>query len=197
MVKLFADCLANLDKVLTRCGEVDLVLIWEKCHFMVKQGIVLGHVISERGIKVDNAKVEAVEKLPPLTDIKSLRSFLGHAGFYRRFIKEFSKITKPLTNLLQKDVPFDFNEKFLAVFPTLKRALIAAPIIQLPAWSQPFEIMCDGSDYAVGAMLGQRKEGKVHAIYYASKTLNGAQSNYATTEKELLAIVFAFEKLES
>jgi hypothetical protein len=197
MVKLFADCLANLDKVLTRCGEVDLVLIWEKCHFMVKQGIVLGHVISERGIKVDNAKVEAVEKLPPLTDIKSLRSFLGHAGFYRRFIKEFSKITKPLTNLLQKDVPFDFNEKFLAVFPTLKRALIAAPIIQLPAWSQPFEIMCDGSDYAVGAMLGQRKEGKVHAIYYASKTLNGAQSNYATTEKELLAIVFAFEKLKS
>jgi hypothetical protein len=155
MVKLFADCLANLDKVLTRCGEVDLVLIWEKCHFMVKQGIVLGHVISERGIKVDNAKVEAVEKLPPLTDIKSLRSFLGHAGFYRRFIKEFSKITKPLTNLLQKDVPFDFNEKFLAVFPTLKRALIATPIIQLPAWSQPFEIMCDGSDYAVGAMLGQ------------------------------------------
>jgi hypothetical protein len=197
MVKLFADCLANLDKVLTRCGEVDLVLIWEKCHFMVKQGIVLGHVISERGIKVDNAKVEAVEKLPPLTDIKSLRSFLGHAGFYRRFIKEFSKITKPLTNLLQKDVPFDFNEKFLAVFPTLKRALIATPIIQLPAWSQPFEIMCDGSDYAVGAMLGQRKEGKVHAIYYASKTLNGAQSNYATTEKELLAIVFAFEKLKS
>jgi hypothetical protein len=155
MVKLFADCLANLDKVLTRCGEVDLVLIWEKCHFMVKQGIVLGHVISERGIKVDNAKVEAVEKLPPLTDIKSLRSFLGHAGFYRRFIKEFSKITKPLTNLLQKDVPFDFNEKCLAAFPTLKRALIAAPIIQLPAWSQPFEIMCDGSDYAVGAMLGQ------------------------------------------
>jgi hypothetical protein len=105
----FDDCLANLDKVLKRCGEVDLVLNWEKCHFMVKQGIVLGHVISERGIEVDKAKVEAVEKLPPPMDIKSLRSFLGHAGFYRRFIKDFSKITKPLTNLLQKDVPFDFN----------------------------------------------------------------------------------------
>jgi hypothetical protein len=100
--KTFADCLANLDKVLTRCGEVDLVLNWEKCHFMVKQGIVLGHVISEKGIEVDKAKVEAVEKLPPPTDIKSLRSFLGHAGFYRRFIKDFSKITKLLTNLLQK-----------------------------------------------------------------------------------------------
>ena len=95
--KTFADCLANLDKVLSRCTEVDLVLYWEKCHFMVKQGIVLGHVVSERGIEVDKAKIETVEQLLPLTDIKSLRSFLGHAGFYRRFIKDFSKITKLLT----------------------------------------------------------------------------------------------------
>jgi hypothetical protein len=149
------------------------------------------------GIEVDKAKVEAVEKLPPPTDIKSLRSFLGHAGFYRRFIKDFSKITKLLTNLLQKHVPFDFNEKCLAAFRALKRALITAPIIQPPDWSQPFEIMCDASDYAVRAVLGQRKEGKVHAIYYARKTLNGAQLNYATTEKELLAVVFAFEKFRS
>jgi hypothetical protein len=195
--KTFEDCLANLDKVLTRCGEVDLVLNWEKCHFMVKRRIVLGHVISERGIEVDKAKVEAVDKLPPPTDIKSLRSFLGHVGFYRRFIKDFSKITKPLTNLLQKDVPFDFNEKCLVALQTLKRALITAPIIQLLDWSQPFEIICDASDYVVGAVLGQRKEGKVHAIYYASKTLNGAQLNYATTEKELLAVVFSFEKFRS
>jgi hypothetical protein len=132
---------------------------------MVKQGIVLGHVISERGIEVDKAKVEAVEKLPPPMDIKFLRSFLDHAGFYRRFIKDISKITKPLTNLLQKDVPFDFNEKCLAAFRTLKRALITAPIIQPPDWSQPFEIMCNASDYVVGAVLGQRKEGKVHATY--------------------------------
>jgi hypothetical protein len=80
--KTFMDCLTNLEKVLTRCAEVDLVLNWEKCHFMVKQGIVLGHVISERGIEVDKAKVEMVEQLPPSTDVKSLRSFLGHAGFY-------------------------------------------------------------------------------------------------------------------
>jgi hypothetical protein len=98
--KTFMDCLPNLEKVLTRCAEVDLVLNWEKCHFMVKQGIVLGHVISERGIEVDKAKVETVEKLPPPTDVKFLRSFPGHAGFYRRFIKDFSKITKPLTHLL-------------------------------------------------------------------------------------------------
>jgi hypothetical protein len=95
--KTFVDCLANLDKVLMRCAEVDLVLNWEKCHFMVKQGIVLGHLISERVIEVDKAKVETVEKLPPPTDVKSFRSFLGHAGFCRRFIKDFSKITKALT----------------------------------------------------------------------------------------------------
>jgi hypothetical protein len=89
--KTFMDCLTNLEKVLTRCAEVDLVLNWEKCHFMVKQGIVLEHVISERGIEVDKAKVETVEQLPPPTDVKSLRSFLGHAGFYRTFIKDFSR----------------------------------------------------------------------------------------------------------
>jgi hypothetical protein len=181
--KTFMDCLANLDKVLTMCAEVDLVLNWEKCHFMVKQGIVLGHVISERGIELDKAKVETVEQLPPPTDVKSLRSFLGHARFYRRCIKDFSKITKPSTHLLQKDVALDFDEKCLEAFRTLKSALVSAPIIQPPDWSQPFEIMCDTSDYAVGAVLGQRKEGRVHTVHYASKTLNGAQLNYATMEK--------------
>jgi hypothetical protein len=126
---------------------------------MVKQGIVLGHVISKRGIEVGKAKVETVEQPPPPTDVKSLRSFLGHARYYRRFIKDFSKITKPLTHLLQKDVAFDFDEKCLAAFWTLKSALVSAPIIEPPDWSHPFEIMYDASDYAVGAVLGQRKDG--------------------------------------
>jgi hypothetical protein len=195
--KTFVDCLENLDKVLTRSAALDLVLNWEKCHFMVKQGMVLGHVISERGIEVDKAKVETVEQLSPPTDVKSLRIFLGHVAFYRRFIKDFSKITKPLTHLFQKDVAFDFDEKCLATFRTLKRALVSAPIIQPPDWSQPFKIMCDTSDYAVGTVLGQRKEGPVHTVYYASKTLNEAQLNYDTTEKELLVVVFAFEKIRS
>jgi hypothetical protein len=193
----FEHCLANLDNVLARCEEVDLVLNWEKCHFMVREGIVLGHIISERGIEIDKAKIETVEKLPPPTDIKSLRSFLGHARFYRRFIRDFSKITKPLTQLLQKDMEYIFDSVCLHAFRTLKQALISVPIMQPPDWNLPFEIMCDASDYAVGAVLGQRKEGKVHAIYYASKTLNEAQVNYATMEKELLVVVFAFEKFRS
>ena len=91
--KTFDSCLENLRKVLQRCIETNLVLNWEKCHFMVKEGIVLGHKISEKGIEVDKAKIEVIEKLEPPTSLKGIRSFLGHAGFYRRFIKDFSKIS--------------------------------------------------------------------------------------------------------
>ena len=95
----FDDCLENLRVVLRICEETNLVLNWEKCHFMVREGIVLGHKISARGIEVDIAKVEVIEKLPPPISVKGIRSFLGHVGFYRRFIKDFSKIAKPLSNL--------------------------------------------------------------------------------------------------
>jgi hypothetical protein len=106
---------------------------------MVSEDIVLGHRVSGRGIEVDRAKIEAIEKLPYPRDIRGIRSFLGHAGFYRRFIKDFSKISKPLTNLLQKDVPFSFSDDCVESFNILKNALI----------------ICDASDYAVGVVLGQ------------------------------------------
>jgi hypothetical protein len=130
-------------------------------------------------------------------NIKGIRSFLGHCGFYRRFIKDFSHIAKPLTNLLAKDVSFEFDDACLKSFNILKEALISAPIIQPLDRSIPFEIMCDASDYAVGAVLGEAKDKKHHTIAYASKTLTGAQLNYATTEKKLLAIVFAIDKFRS
>ncbi|CAN6547907.1 unnamed protein product [Malus baccata var. baccata] len=193
----FDQCLQNLSLVLERCIKTNLVLNWEKCHFMVKQGIVLGHLISNRGIEVDKAKIDAIEKLPPPTTVKSVRSFLGHAGFYRRFIKEFSKISRPLCDLLAKDAPFVFDEACLEAFKKLKTLLTTAPIIAAPDWSLPFELMCDASDFAVGAVLGQRKDRLPQVIYYDSRTLNDAQLNYATTEKELLAVVFALEKFRS
>ena len=99
---------------------------------MVTEGVVLGHSVSGRGIEVDRAKIEAIEKLPYPKDVRGIRSFLGHAGFYRRFIKNFSKISQPLTNLLQKDVPFSFSEDCVESFNVSKNALITAPIIQPP-----------------------------------------------------------------
>ena len=190
----FDVCLHNLERVLERCEETNLVLNWEKCHFMVQEGIVLGHKISCKGIEVDRAKIETIEKLPPLTSVKAVRSFLGHAGFYRRFIKDFSKITRPLTKLLEKDAPFVFTEECLVSFETLKMKLINAPIMVAPDWNLPFELMCDASDFAVGAILVQSINKHFQPIYYASKTLNVVQENYSTIEKELLAIVFAFDK---
>ena len=129
--------------------------------------------------------------------MKGVRSFLGHAGFYRRFIKDFSKIAKPLSNLLEKEAKFIFDDACLLAFNTLKERLIAAPIIVVPDWSQSFEIMCDASDYALGAVLGQRRDNMFRAIYYASRTLDNTQQKYTTTEKELLAVVFAIDKFRS
>jgi hypothetical protein len=195
--KSFEDCLNNLDAALKRCVETNLVLNWEKCNFMVTEGIVLRDKISKKGIEVDQAKIEVISKLPPPKNVKGVRSFLGHAGFYRRFINDFSKISKPLYNLLIKDNPFIFTEECLKSFNILKEKLVAAPVIVAPDWNLHFELMCDAIDYAAGAVLGQRHDKYFHEIYYASKVMNEHQVNYATTEKELLAIVFALEKFRS
>lgn len=105
----FTSCLSHLERMLKRCEDANLVLNWEKCHFMVKEGIVCGHKISKSGIEVDRSKVDVISKLPHPTTVKGIRSFLGHAGFYRRFIQDFSKIARPLTHLLEKDAPFIFS----------------------------------------------------------------------------------------
>ncbi|XP_070008745.1 uncharacterized protein [Nicotiana sylvestris] len=132
-----------------------------QCHFMVQEGIVLGHRVSSKGIEVDRAKVDVIAKVPPPTSVKTIRSFLGVA------------------------------------FEELNKRLVTTPIIVAPNWEQPFELMCDASDYEVGAVLGQRKDKLMHPIYYASRTLSGAQLNYIVTEKEMLVVAFAFDKFRS
>ena len=190
----FENCLENLRSVLIRCEETNLVLNWEKCHFMIQEGIVLGHRISVREIEVERAKIEAIEKLPPPSSVKGIRSFLGHAGFYRRFIKDFSQIAKSLSNLLVQGTPFEFDAQCMRAFSVLKDKLVSAPIVVAQDWAFPFKLMCDASDYSIGAVLGQKRERIFQVIYYASRTLNDAQLNFSTTEKELLAIVVAFDK---
>jgi hypothetical protein len=153
----FDTCLHNLSLMLQHCKETDLILSWEKSHFMVQEGIVMGHIVSKRGIEVDRAKVELIENLPPPTSVKQIHSFLGHAGFYHHFIKDFNKISRPLCNLLAKDTTFHFDDACLEAFHKLRSMLSSAPIMKPPDWSLPFEIMCDASDYAVGAVRDNMK----------------------------------------
>ncbi|GJW91669.1 reverse transcriptase domain-containing protein [Tanacetum coccineum] len=193
----FGNCLSRLDKMLKRCEDTNLCLNWEKSHFMVKEGIVLGHKISKNRIEVDKTKVDVIAKLPHPTTVKGVRSFIGHAGFYRRFIKDFSKISRPMTHLLEKNTLFIFSDKCIQAFETLKKKLTEAPILIDPDWDLPFELMCDASDFTIGAILGQRHKRHFRPIHYASKTMTDAESHYTTKEKEMLAVVYAFEKFRS
>nr|GEW64563.1 reverse transcriptase domain-containing protein [Tanacetum cinerariifolium] len=161
---------------------------------MCKEGIVLGHKISKSKIEVDRAKVDVIAKLPHPTTVKGVRSFLGHVDFYRRFIQDFSKIARPMTHLLEKETPFVFSNDCIDAFETLKKMLTEALILVVPDWNLPFELMCDASDFAIGTILGQRKTKHFQPIHYASKTMTEAQIHYTTTEKEMLAVVYAFEK---
>ncbi|KAL9371895.1 hypothetical protein Peur_037035 [Populus x canadensis] len=182
----FDKCLENLSLILKRCIETNLVLNYEKCYFMVEQGIVLGHVVSSRGLEVDKAKIDVISSLSYPSCVREIRSFLGHAGFYRRFIKDFSKITAPLCKLLAKEVDFVFDQACKDAHDELKRRVTSAPIIQPPNWDEPFEIMCDASDYAVGAVLGQRIGKNLHVIAYASRMLDEFPPGLSTSQKDKL-----------
>ena len=143
---------------------------------------------------MDQEKVSIIKTLLPPTTIKGIRSFLGHTGFFKRFIKDFSKIARPLCRLFEKDTRFNFDESYQSSFKEIRSRLVESPIMAKPDWNKKFKIMCDASDYAMGAVLGQKMDKMFRAIYYASKTFNEAQENYSTTEKEMLAMVFAYEK---
>nr|GEU89239.1 reverse transcriptase domain-containing protein [Tanacetum cinerariifolium] len=190
----FSSCLSHLDTMLQQCEDTNLVLNWEKCYFMVKEGIVLGHKISKNRLEVDRAKVDVIAKLPHLTIVKGVRSFLGHVGFYLRFIQDFSKIARPMTHLLKKETSFVFSKYCIDAFETLKKNLTEALVLVVPDWNLPFELMCDISDFTIGAVLEKRKMKHFQPIHYASKTMTEAQTHYTTTEKEMHAVVYAFEK---
>ncbi|KAK4382776.1 Retrovirus-related Pol polyprotein from transposon, partial [Sesamum angolense] len=153
-----------------------------------------GHIVSSRVIEVDQAKIDVIKSILHPTIVREIRSFLGHAGFYRRFIKDFSKIAQPLCKLLQKDEAFEFDETSKLAFNKLKESLTSTPIIQPQNWELSFEIICDARNHAIGAVLGQRIGRNPHVIYYVSRMLDSTHRNYSTVEKELLAIIFALEK---
>nr|GFA05512.1 hypothetical protein [Tanacetum cinerariifolium] len=159
----------------------------------------LSHALMELSLTVacpstcecSRAKVDVIAKLPHPTTVKGVRSFLGHAGFYRQFIQHFSKIARPMTHLLEKETPFVISKDCIDAFETLKKKLIEAPILGVLDWNLPFELMCDASDFSIGEVLGQRKMKHFQHLHYASKTMTEAQIHYTTTEKEMLAVVYA------
>ncbi|GJX89279.1 reverse transcriptase domain-containing protein [Tanacetum coccineum] len=185
----FSSCLSHLDKMLKRCEDTNLVLNWEKCHFMVKEGIVLGHKISKSRIEVDREKVDVIAKLPPPTSVKGIRSFLGHAGFYRRFIQDFSKIARPMTHLLEKETPFIFSTECREAFETLKKKLTEAPILVAPDWDLPFEIMCDAK---FDVIIRDKKGAENLAADHLSRLENPHQSD---PEKKEITETFPLETL--
>jgi len=190
----FEDALQNLEKVLKQCIEAHLALSTEKCNMMMNQGIVLGHFISFLGIQVDPAKIQVIQTLPIPKTQTDVRSFLGHAGYYRRFIKNFSKIASPLFVLLTKNAEFKWTDDFEKAFNELKHQLSTAPILRGPDWALPFHISFDASDTAIGAVLGQEENSLPYAIYFISKNMTPAELNYTVTEKKFLVVIYAINK---
>ena len=164
----FDECLIHLETVLHISIEKNLVLNWEKFHFMVNQGIVLGYIISKRGIEVDKANVELISKLPSPTNVKTVRQLLGHAVFYRRFIQDFSKIAKLLYKLLGKDAKFEWDEECQEKFKELKAYLTTTPIVRAPDWHLPFEV-CAMLVTLLSERFSNRVEGKSYVVYLRAK----------------------------
>ncbi|KAL4082949.1 hypothetical protein QTP88_029447 [Uroleucon formosanum] len=184
----------NLRQIFERFRKHGLQLQPTKCEFLRREVIYLGHVITEQGVKPDPKKIQCMVNYPTPTNAKDVKSFLGLVGYYRRFIRDFSKKAKPLTNLLKQNQQFIWSDLCQESFNYFKNILINEPILQYPDFNQPFNITTDASNIAIGAILSQGKIGSDLPIAYASRTLNKAETNYNTTEKELLAILWAVKQ---
>lgn len=180
----------SLELVFKRLREHNLKLQPDKSEFLRREVQYLGHIISDAGVKPDPSKIACVSKFPVPKSPKDIKSFLGLVGYYRRFIENFSHISKPLTSLLKKDVLFTWTPEQQKAFDLLKTKITTAPILQFPDFSKPFVLTTDASNYAISAILSQGEVGKDLPISFASRTLNKAEGNYSTTEKECLAIIF-------
>lgn len=183
--------ISRLTEVFKRLRKANLKIQPDKCEFLRKEVAYLGHLITQDGVKPNPAKVSCIQNFPTPTNPKDIKSFLGLAGYYRRFIPNFAKTSKPLTKLLQKDVPFHFNPECMSAFNELKQALVSDPILTYPNFEETFVLTTDASAFAIGAVLSQGPIGKDLPIGYASRTLCNAETKYSTIERELLAIVWA------
>lgn len=181
----------HLDMILKRLKEAGLKIQLDKCEFFRKEVQFLGHTVSEDGVRPNEDKIQSIRNWPLPKNEKEVRQFLGTLGYYRRFIKDFAKLVKPLTSLLRKDKEFEITSEISECFQKCKQILIRDPILMYPDFSKDFILTTDASDFAIGAVLSQGTPGKDRPVAYASRTLNKTEERYSTTEKELLAIVWA------
>ena len=179
----------HLRLVLEKLREHQLYAKFSKCEFWLKEVSFLGHVLSGEGIAVDPSKIQAVTEWLAPTSVREIRSFLGLAGYYRRFIENFSKIAKPMTELLKKDTKFKWTEDCEASFQELKKRLTIAPVLTLPDIHKEFQVYCDASRLGLGCVLMQ----DVRVVSYASRQLKPHELNYATHDLELAAVVHALK----
>jgi hypothetical protein len=187
--------LNHLSQTFDKCLESGLFLHPEKCFFGMQQGVLLGHVVSSKGIEVDKDKIQVIIDLLVPTNVSELQGFLGHTGYYRRFILMYAALCMCLTVLLKKEVEFSWNQERQEAFEFLKQKLISAPIVVPPDWSKVFHVYIDASNFCVGENLSQKDDdGHDHPIYYASRQMSAAEKNYTVIEKETSAIIFACKK---
>jgi hypothetical protein len=190
----FEEALQNIEKLLNRSIQAHLSLSTKKCHMMISEGVVLGHFISSQGIQVDPSKIQVIKDLRIPKTQTDVRSFLGHAGYYSRFIKKNSKITSPLFVLLIKNTEFKWINLCQEAFDTLKHQLSTNPILRGPDWALPFHISSDASNTTIGALLGQEENHLPYAIYFISKNMSPVVLNYTVIEKEFLAVIYVINK---
>lgn len=183
--------LENLSKILETLREYNLKIQIDKCEFLQKEVAFLGHIVTPEGVKPNPAKIKVIREWPLPKNEKELRGFLGVLGYYRKFIKDFAKIAKPLTQQLRKDETINHTKEFISAFEKCKYILSSSQVLQYPDFNQKFILTTDASNYALGAVLSQGNIGRDKPIAYASRTLTKTEEKYSTIEKELLAIDWA------
>lgn len=181
----------KLKTIFDTLRKANLKVQLDKSEFLKKEVLYLGHTITPEGLKPNEDKIDAILKYPLPKTTTEIKSFLGLIGYYRKFIKDFAKITKPMTNCLKKNVKIELNDEYIKSFETCKALLTNAPLLQYPNFDKPFILTTDASNYAIGAVLSQGTIGNDKPVAYASRTLNGTETKYSTVEKELLAILWA------
>jgi hypothetical protein len=202
--KTFEEHLIDIRNVLEKIRKSGMKLRREKCEFAKRELEFLGHIVGQDGIKMDPKKIEIFEKYPKPKTVQDVQAFLGGIGYYRKFIKNFSKIAKPLSDLTKghtrkfqnkKDITEEWTEKHEKAFMKLKKKMMKKPVMQYPDFRKRFIVSTDASNYAIGAVLLQEDEkGREYVISNISRKLKSAECNYSVTEKECLAIIFALEK---